>query len=55
MALSSHLEKLQSKHSQLDAKIQRELQNPMPDTLRLSQMKKEKLRIKQQLLDLQTA
>ena len=40
MALSSRLEHLQSKHAQLDMKIQHELKHPIPDTLRLSQMKK---------------
>jgi len=49
MALSAHLEQLQHKHSQLDAKIQRELRHPIPDTLRLSQLKKEKLRLKEQM------
>lgn len=55
MALSSHLEQLQSKHSQLDTKIQLELRHPIPDTLRLSEMKKEKLRIKELLSHIQAA
>ncbi len=50
MALSAHLEQLQYKHAQLDAKIQRELRHPIPDTLRLAQLKKEKLYLKQQML-----
>ena len=55
MALSSRLEHLQSKHAQLDMKIQHELKHPIPDTLRLSQMKKEKLRIKEQLHQIHAA
>lgn len=49
MALSAHLEQLQNKHSQLDEKIQRELRHPIPDTLRLAEMKKQKLRLKEQI------
>jgi len=55
MALSAHLEQLQNKHSQLDTAIQNELRHPIPDTLRLSQMKKEKLRIKEQMHQVQAA
>ena len=49
MAVSAHLETLQSKHTQLDEKIQAELRSPLPDTLRISQLKREKLQIKDTL------
>jgi len=55
MALSAHLEQLQNKHAQLETKIQHELKHPIPDTLRLSQMKKEKLRIKEQMRQIKAA
>lgn len=55
MALSAHLEQLQNKHATLDAKIQHELRHPIPDTLRLSQMKKQKLRIKEQISHMHAA
>ncbi len=46
MAVSAHLETLHSKHVHLDNKIQAELRNPHPDFLRISQLKREKLQIK---------
>jgi len=50
MALSAHLEELNSKHLRLDEKIRDELKHPMPDTLRISELKKQKLLIKQKLV-----
>jgi hypothetical protein len=55
MAKSAHLEQLQIKHAQLDEKIQSELRHPIPDTLRLAQFKKEKLRLKEQIRHMQAA
>ncbi len=49
MAVSAHLETLQSKHTHLEEKIQAELRSPLPDTLRLSRLKREKLQIKDTL------
>ena len=46
MAVSGHLETLQSKHTHLDEKIQAELRSPLPDNLRVSRLKREKLQIK---------
>jgi len=46
MAVSAHLETLHTKHTSLEEKIQAELRSPMPDNLRVSQLKKEKLQIK---------
>ena len=46
MAVSAHLETLHSKHIHLDEKIQAELRSPLPDFLRISQLKREKLQIK---------
>jgi len=49
MAVSAHLETLQSKHTHLEEKIQAELRNPLPDNLRVSRLKREKLQIKDTL------
>ena len=53
MALSAHLEQLNVKHAELEAKIQTEMRSPMPDTVLLSQLKKQKLHIKDELLQKQ--
>ena len=49
MAVSAHLETLQSKHTNLDEKIQSELRNPLPDNIRVSKLKRQKLLIKDTL------
>lgn len=54
MALSAHLQELSHKHTHLDVKIQNELKNPLPDTLRLAELKKRKLYIKEQIRSLQS-
>jgi len=46
MAVSARLEQLSSKHTSLDMQIQQEMRSPIPDTLRISQLKKQKLQIK---------
>jgi len=49
MAVTAHLETLQSKHSNLEEKIQAELRSPLPDNLRVSRLKRQKLQIKDTL------
>lgn len=49
MALSAHLEQLNSKHANLEQKIQQELRSPMPDQLRISRLKKQKLHLKDEM------
>lgn len=46
MAVSAHLETLHTKHTTLEQKIQAELRSPLPDNIRVSQLKKQKLQIK---------
>ena len=46
MALSAHLESLQSRHGEIDDKLNREMRSPMPDQIRVAQLKKQKLQIK---------
>jgi hypothetical protein len=49
MAVSGRLETLHNKHIDLEEKIQAELRSPLPDTLRISRLKREKLQIKDTL------
>ena len=49
MALSAHLEQLNNKHATLDERIIEELKHPAPDEIRLTELKKQKLQIKQKL------
>ena len=51
MAVSARLEQLSSKHLTLDMQIQQEMRSPLPDTLRISQLKKQKLHIKDLIED----
>ena len=51
MAVSARLEQLSSKHLTLDMQIQQEMRSPLPDTLRISQLKKQKLQIKDMIKD----
>lgn len=51
MALSAHLEKLNSKHASLEQEIQKEMRSPLPDQLRISRLKKEKLHLKDEMTE----
>jgi hypothetical protein len=46
----SHLSTLKSRHADLDAKIANEERRPAPDAALVAQMKKRKLRIKDEML-----
>jgi uncharacterized protein len=45
----SHMSALETKHANLDARIDQESQRPIPDTATLSRLKKEKLKLKEEL------
>ena len=49
MAVSARVEKLSAKHSVLDEKIQAEMRSPVPDHMRISELKRQKLQIKDTL------
>ncbi len=49
MAIQAHLMELNEKHKHLDTMISTEMQHPSSDTLKLSSLKKEKLRIKEEI------
>lgn len=49
MARAEHVEALKSKHAALEAKIDEENSRPLPDDALIHQLKREKLRIKDEL------
>ena len=53
MTTDAHIQQLQDKHARLQQKIEEEEQRPVPDSLLISQMKREKLRIKDEIVGLQ--
>ncbi len=52
MGSAAHVRELKIKHSQLDARIQSELKSPAADTLHIATLKKRKLHIKEQIVNL---
>jgi hypothetical protein len=49
MTLSSHLTELRRKHQHLSDEVEREQRSPATDDLMLAQMKKQKLRLKEEI------
>ena len=49
MSLASHLDVLAGKHAELDRRIEREMRTPRPDALVLSDLKRQKLHIKDRM------
>lgn len=49
MSMPEHLDSLQTKHARLERMIDDEQHRPLPDTTALIRLKKEKLRIKEEL------
>jgi hypothetical protein len=45
----AHVSALQAKHAGLEARINEEIQRPLPDTATLARLKKEKLRLKEEI------
>ena len=46
---NAHFSALTAKHSNLDDRIAAEVQRPLPDQMLVSQLKKQKLRVKEEL------
>ena len=46
---TSHVSSLQLRHAGLERRIEEELSRPMPDPAMLQELKKRKLRVKEQL------
>ncbi|MCS6877509.1 MAG: DUF465 domain-containing protein [Geminicoccaceae bacterium] len=55
MPMQEHLESLRSKHARLEELIQEELHRPLPDQAVITRLKKEKLRIKEEIERLRAA
>jgi len=53
MSLSSHLQELQKKHETLSRKVESAQQSPSKDNLEIGELKKKKLRLKEQIRRLQ--
>ena len=53
MDSSSIIDDLKSKHAALETQLDAEAQRPMPDQAKVTEIKREKLRIKDQIADLQ--
>lgn len=49
MRLESHIQELSDKHHKLDEQIHEELHRPLPDDLIISELKKRKLRLKEEI------
>ena len=52
MSVEAHLSQLNSKHEHLEERIDAELKSPAPDSLRLAELKKQKLQIKDRMAHL---
>lgn len=46
---NSHISTLRARHQALKTKIRHELGRPLPDTFRISELKKQKLQLKEAL------
>ena len=49
MSVSSHLDELRRKHAVLEQKIESEARSPGSDDLQITEMKREKLRLKEEI------
>ncbi|SEN75754.1 hypothetical protein SAMN04488012_103158 [Palleronia salina] len=49
MALSSHVQELRKKHQHLSELVESEQRSPGSDTIRIADLKKQKLRLKEQI------
>ena len=52
MKIEAHLSQLSTKHAELDRQIESEMRSPLPDSMRLSQLKRQKLHIKDRISEL---
>ena len=46
---SAHLDSLTAKHARLDSSLSQEMQRPVPDAGRCAELKKRKLRLKEEM------
>lgn len=55
MALKAHLVELSERHSALDRKIEEEISRPQANSLRITELKRKKLALKDEIQRLQAA
>ena len=55
MSLDNHLQELTSRHRKLDQVLQEEQKRPSTDSLKVVRLKREKLKLKEEILSLKTA
>jgi len=55
MTLSSHLQELRKKHESLSAKVETAQRSPATDGLQIKELKKQKLRLKEEIQRLNEA
>lgn len=53
MSVSAHLQELRRKHESLSLLVEREQRSPSSDDLRITELKKQKLRLKEEITRLQ--
>jgi len=49
MSVETHVTSLQHKHADLDRLLETEASRPVPNSLRMTELKREKLRIKEEI------
>lgn len=49
MSLSSHLQELRRKHDALSAKVEQEQRSPASDDLKIAELKRQKMRLKEEM------
>ena len=49
---NTHLASLTAKHAELEALLARENQRPVPDSVRMAKLKRDKLRLKEEIAQL---
>jgi len=49
MSIDAHLVELTDKHHTLEAEIELEMERPLADTLKITELKRQKLRIKEEI------
>lgn len=55
MALDAHIEELSGKHRALDRQIQEEISKPSSDTLKVAELKRQKLLLKDRMARLRNS
>ena len=53
MSLENHLQELSARHKKIDDALQEEAKRPSSDSLKMSRMKREKLKLKEEIQSLQ--